>query len=419
MQKFLIRGGRQLSGSIKVSGSKNASLPILAASLLFNGTVIIHGVPRLCDVEVMREVMIHLGAKVSWLGNSSIKIDSSGIEKLEVPENLMRKMRASNLVLGSLIGRFRRAKISFPGGCNIGSRPMDLHLRGLSAMGTSIKEKTGYIIAAAPSLAGADIHLDFPSVGATENLMMASVLAGGRTAIFNAAKEPEIVDLQNFLNSMGAKVQGAGTDIIRVQGVTELHPTEYTIIPDRIEAGTHLIAAAITGSEITVENVIPEHLDPVIAKLREAGVEILTGEDFIQVKKGGRPKPVNIKTLPFPGFPTDMQPQFMAFLSLAEGVSIITETIFENRFKHVGELMRMGANIRVEGRVAVIKGVKSLNGAHVEATDLRAGAALVLAGLAAEETTVVDSIYHIDRGYEKLEEKYKGLGADIERVISR
>ncbi|HZK17710.1 MAG TPA: UDP-N-acetylglucosamine 1-carboxyvinyltransferase, partial [Clostridia bacterium] len=273
MQRILIRGGRRLSGSVKVSGAKNASLPILAASLLFDGAVVIHEVPRLHDVEVMKDVLTHLGARVSWVGNSTIKVDAGGVGKTEVPEDLMRSMRASNLVLGSLLGRAGRAMISFPGGCNIGLRPMDLHLRGLLQMGARITEVEGYIIAEAPSLTGADIHLDFPSVGATENLMMAAVLAKGTTNICNVAREPEIVDLQNFLNSMGAQISGAGTDIIRIRGVKGLHATEYKVIPDRIEAGTHTIAAAITGSEVTVENVIAGHIDPVIAKLREAGVE--------------------------------------------------------------------------------------------------------------------------------------------------
>jgi len=345
-----------------------------------------------------------------------VRIDASHVKPLEISEELMRKMRASGLVLGSLLARFGRASIPYPGGCNIGSRPMDLHLKGLAALGASIKDGAGIISAESRRLVGADIHLDVPSVGATENIMMSAVLANGVTMIRNAAKEPEIIDLQNFLNSMGAQITGAGTDVIRIKGVKVLRPPVHTVIPDRIEAGTYMVAAVITGGDVVIENVIPEHLEPVTAKLRETGARVSVGEDRVRVRGTERPVPVDIRTMPFPGFPTDMQPQMMALLAIASGVSIITETIFENRYKHVAELKRMGALIRVEGRTAIINGVSKIYGTHVEATDLRAGAALVLAGLAAEGQTVVEGTSHIDRGYEKLEEKYCSLGASIQRI---
>lgn len=406
-----------MRGKIQVSGSKNATLPILAACLLHGAPNVITGVPILKDVDTMCEVLTYLGAKVCREGDM-VRVDSTHVQNLEVGEELMRRMRASNLVLGPLVGRFRRARISYPGGCNIGSRPMNLHLKGLRAMGARIEERFGYITVEARQLVGAEIHLDVPSVGATENIMMAAVLARGTTIIRNAAKEPEIVDLQNFLNRMGARIKGAGTDVIRIEGVgvEHLSSVEHTVIPDRIEAGTHLVAAAITGGDVTVNNVIPEHLEPVLAKLREMGLEVEVGDDWVRVVARGRPRPADIKTLPYPGFPTDMQPQMMALATLARGTSIITETIFENRFKQVSELRRMGANIKVEGQTAIVKGVEKLSGASVVATDLRAGAALVLAALAAENGTILDGVEHIDRGYERLEQKYALLGARIMRV---
>lgn len=417
MQKFLIVGGNRLKGTIRASGSKNATLPVLAACILNASQSTIHDVPRLKDVTVMKDVLTYLGASVVCRGNTFI-VDSSNIQSVEISEDLMRRMRASNLVLGAMLGRFGRVKISYPGGCQIGSRPMNLHFKGLQAMGAVIKERYGYISAQAEKLTGADIHLDLPSVGATENLMMAAVLASGQTIIRNAAKEPEMVDLQNFLNKMGARVKGAGTDTIKIEGVrhSDLKEAEHTVIPDRIEAGTHLVAAAITGGEVTLTNVIPEHMEPLLAKMREAGICIITGDDYVSVRGGDRIRAVDIKTMPYPGFPTDMQPQMMALLTLAEGASIITETVFENRFKHVGELRRMGADIKVEGQSAIVKGVKKLSGAHLEASDLRAGAALVLASLAAENGTILENVTHIDRGYERLETKYNALGARIVRV---
>ncbi|MCF8010628.1 MAG: UDP-N-acetylglucosamine 1-carboxyvinyltransferase [Clostridiales bacterium] len=417
MHKFMIVGGNPLKGTIKVCGSKNSTLPILAACLLVEGQCYIKEVPRLRDVEVMKEVLMHLGAVVEC-SKDTVKVDAQNIKVTEVSEELMRKMRASNLVLGALIGRFCRAKISYPGGCNIGSRPMNLHIKGLKAMGAQVIEKFGYIIAETPKLKGADIHLDLPSVGATENLMMAAVLARGTTIIRNAAKEPEIIDLQNFLNRVGARIKGAGTTNIKIEGVEKLYPNEHTVIPDRIEAGTHMIAGAITMGNMTISNVIPEHVEPVIAKLKEAGVNIKTGDDWINVNASHRPKPVDIKTMPYPGFPTDMQPQFMSLLTLAEGTSVVTESVFENRYKHVMELRRMGANLKVEGQTSIIKGVKQLTGAQVEVSDLRAGAALVLAALAGEDGSVLENVEHIDRGYERIESKYNALGARIFRVHS-
>ena len=417
MEKFLIVGGNRLKGAIRTSGSKNASLPILAATILYGGISVIHEVPGLRDVTVMKDVLTYLGAKVRC-DNNTIEVDTSGIRTTEVSEELMRRMRASNLVLGALLSRFGQAKLSYPGGCQIGSRPMDLHLKGLSAMGATITEKYGYITATADKFTGADIHLDMPSVGATENIMMAAVLASGITVIRNAAKEPEIVDLQNYINSIGGRVKGAGTDTIKIEGVKQkdLRQAEHTVIPDRIEAGTHIVAAAIAGDDVVVTNVIPEHLEPLMAKLREAGVSMEAGDDWVRVRGAGRLKAVDLKTMPYPGFPTDMQPQMLALLCYARGTSVISETIFENRFKHVGELRRMGAEIKVEGQTAIVKGAGKLSGAFVEASDLRAGAALVLAALGADNGTVLENVTHIDRGYERLEAKYNALGARIIRV---
>lgn len=417
MQKYMILGGNRLQGEVRASGSKNASLPILAACIMSAGECIIHDVPHLNDVSVMMDVLQYLGAKVKREGYS-IYVDSRNIDTFDVSEDIMRRMRASNLVLGPMLARFKKVTISHPGGCNIGSRPMNFHLKGLQIMGASIKEKYGFITAECPVLTGMEIYLDMPSVGATENLMMAAVLAKGITLIKNAAKEPEIVDLQNFLNRMGADVKGAGTDVIKVKGVTSLKGAEHRVIPDRIEAGTHMIAAAITGGDVQITNVIPKHFEALTAKLREVGVEIAVGDDSVRVRGNPENIAVDIRTLPYPGFPTDMQPQFMALMSVARGTSIITETIFENRLKHVSEMRRMGADMKVEGYTTIIKGVPKLSGAVVEASDLRAGAALVLAALVAEAGTIIESIEHIDRGYERLEKKYSSLGARIIRVHS-
>lgn len=415
MGKLKVTGGYRLQGEVSVSGAKNAVLPIMAACLLTREPCIIYPVPGLKDVLVMRDLLEFLGARVE-LSSGQMQIQARDVVPREIPQELMRRLRASNLVLGPLLGRFHWARIAYPGGCDIGSRPMDLHLKGLAAMGAEIHESHGFIGARCARLGPADIQLDFPSVGATENLMMAAVLAEGTTIIRNAAKEPEIVDLQNFLNSIGARVKGAGLDTIRVDGVKQLGGAVHQLIPDRIEAGTHMVAAAITRGEVVVRNLIPEHVEALIAKLQEAGVEVEVHRDAVRVSSRGRPRAVNIKTMPYPGFPTDMQPQMVSLLALADGTSTVTENIFEKRFKYVDELRRMGAEIKVEGRMAVIIGVKGLSGAVVEATDLRAAAGLVLAGLAAENTTIVEDTAHLDRGYEGLDVKYNSLGARIERI---
>jgi len=418
MDRYVITGKQRLQGTVKTSGSKNASLPLMAATILAEGKTVLTGVPNITDILNMIEVLRNLGCKVKF-ENNEMTIDTSTLAKDTVDEELMRKMRASNLILGPMVAKNGRVKISRPGGCAIGTRPMDQHIKGLKLLGATIKEKHGYLEAAADKLRGAEIYFDVPSVGATENIMMAAVLAEGTTIIHNAAKEPEIVDLQNLLNKMGAKVRGAGTHVIYIEGVKSLHSTEHTVIPDRIEAGTHMIAAVMTEGDVVVENVVPEHVSPLIAKLRQGGADVRIDGDSVRVKHHGRFKSMDIKTLAYPGFPTDLQPQFLALLTIADGTSIVSETIFENRFQHVAELVRMGARITVEGRTAIIYGVPNLEGTFVEATDLRAGAALFLAALAAEEGTVLERVDHIDRGYENLEEKYRTLGAKLQRVVKR
>lgn len=417
MAEYEVVGGACLQGTIEVSGAKNAILPIMAASLLTTGTSVLSSVPQLQDVFMMGEVLKYLGAEVK-LEKNTMTIKGTNVVSTDVSEQLMRQLRASNLVMGALLSRFRWVRVAYPGGCNIGSRPMDLHLKGFAALGAEIFEKHGFIEAVADRLRGTEIHLDFPSVGATENLMVAATLADGVTTIRNAAKEPEIIDLQNYLNKLGAKIKGAGLDVIRIEGVKSLKSGEYALIPDRIEAGTHMLAAAITGGDLLLTNVIPEHVAPVTAKLKEAGTKVIAQGDTVRVFNKKRPKSVDCKTLPYPGFPTDMQPQFMALMAVADGTSIITESIFENRFKHVDELRRMGAQIKQEGKAVIIKGVDGLSGAVVEATDLRAGASLLLGGLVAENTTIIKNIHHLDRGYEKLEEKYQAVGAKIKRLGS-
>ncbi|GAB6179329.1 UDP-N-acetylglucosamine 1-carboxyvinyltransferase [Desulfotomaculum defluvii] len=417
-EKIIITGGKPLYGNIRVSGAKNAVLPILAASLLTTTQTRLLDVPNLADVGVICSVLEHLGAKIEK-SEGELHITVPSLNHIEAPYEYVRKMRASFLVMGPLLAREGKARISLPGGCAIGTRPIDLHLKGFSALGADICYGSGYIEATAKELTGSDIYLDFPSVGATENIMMAAVLAKGQTTIENAAEEPEIVDLANFLNSMGAKIKGAGTKVIRINGVPELSGTTHAVIPDRIEAGTYLVAAVMTQGDVVVENVIADHLKPIVAKLKEGGAEIIEEESKIRVRCQGKLKGVDIKTLPYPGFPTDMQAQFMTLMTVSEGTSIITETVFENRFMHVNELKRMGAKIKIEGRTAIVQGVKNLTGAEVKATDLRAGAAMILAGIAASGQTSVANIYHIDRGYEKLIEKLQGIGADICRVESR
>lgn len=416
MEKLIIRGGKRLYGTIKVSGAKNAVLPIIAASLLGSTPSTLEEIPNLEDVHTIAEVLTQLGVPVQY-SPGVLQVDSRDIQTCEAPYELVRKMRASFLVMGPLLSRVGQARISLPGGCAIGTRPIDLHLKGFEALGAEIVQGHGYIEASAPQgLNGARIYLDFPSVGATENIMMAASMAKGQTVIENPAEEPEIVDLATYLNAMGARIRGAGTNVIKIDGVSELHGACHAVIPDRIEAGTYMVAAAMTGGDIRLENVISEHLKPVIAKLKEAGVEI--DEDLlgVRVRRNEPFRAVDIKTLPYPGFPTDMQAQFMAMLTIAKGTSVVTETVFENRFMHVDELKRMGANIKIDGRVAVIEGVGNLTGCPVKATDLRAGAALVLAGLTASGATEVGYLHHIDRGYENLVEKFQSLGADLERI---
>lgn len=414
-EKIIVTGGNRLHGKITVSGAKNAVLPILVSTLLTEGTCCIYDVPALADVETVGEVLTHLGCKINKASKNNLIIDASGVDKWEAPYEYVRKMRASVLVMGPLLARLGKARISLPGGCAIGTRPIDLHIKGLEALGANISLDHGYIEATAERLKGTKIYLDFPSVGATENIMMAASLAEGITIIENAAEEPEIVDLANFLNSMGAKIKGAGTKIIKIEGVERLHDTTHTVIPDRIEAGSYMVAAAITQGDLLLENVIIDHLKPVVAKLREAGVEIFEEAGGVRVINKEQINAVDVKTLPYPGFPTDMQAQFMALMSVAQGTSVISETVFENRFMHADELKRMGADIKIEGRSAIIEGV-NLSGAPVKATDLRAGAALILAGLVAEGETEISCIHHIDRGYEDIVEKLQAVGAKIRRV---
>lgn len=417
MERLIVKGGNRLVGTVKTSGAKNAVLPIIAASILGTSPSRLDEIPALEDVRTICAVLECLGIKVDASEPHTLKIDSREITSCEAPYELVRSMRASFLVMGPLLARKGYARISQPGGCAIGTRPIDLHLKGFEALGVKIEQGHGYIDASAPEgMTGANIYLDFPSVGATENIMMAAAMANGTTVLENPAEEPEIVDLANYLNQMGARVRGAGTNVITIEGVSELHGVQHSVIPDRIEAGTYMIAAAMTGGDVIIENVLPEHQKPLIAKLREAGALVEEDIDRIHVVGSGRLKAVDIKTLPYPGFPTDMQAQMMAMLSVAEGRSKITETVFENRFMHVVELNRMGANITTEGRSAVITGPAHLTGCTVRATDLRAGAAMILAGLVAEGATEICDIYHIDRGYEEIAAKLTRLGADIKRV---
>ena len=419
MEKLIIHGGNRLEGRVKISGAKNAVLPIIAATLLGqDAPSLLDEVPALEDVHTITEVLKKLGVKAEFDETKhQLKVDSTVIGSCEAPYDLVRKMRASFLIMGPLLARCGQAKISLPGGCAIGTRPIDLHLKGFEALGADIKIGHGFIEATAPEgLKGAKIYLDFPSVGATENILMAASMAEGQTILENPAQEPEIVDLANYLNVMGAKIRGAGTNVIKIDGVPKLMGRDYTIIPDRIEAGTYMVAAAMTKGDVYIENAISEHLKPVIAKLKEAGVTIEEDVNGIRVVCNKRTKAVDIKTMPYPGFPTDMQAQFMAMLAVSEGTGLVTETVFENRFMHVDELKRMGSNIKIDGRTSVVEGVETLMGCQVKATDLRAGAAMVLAGLVAEGETQVGYIHHIERGYDNLVDKLVGLGADICRV---
>jgi UDP-N-acetylglucosamine 1-carboxyvinyltransferase len=417
LEKIIVRGGQRLYGTVKVEGAKNAVLPVLAATLLASdGKSVIRDVPTLSDVYTINEVIRNLNAEVAF-DNNIVVVDASRVLKEEAPFEYVRKMRASVLVMGSLLARNGRARVALPGGCAIGSRPIDQHLKGFEAMGAKVKVGNGFIEAEVDGrLKGAKIYLDFPSVGATENIMMAATLAQGTTIIENVAKEPEIVDLANFLNKMGASVKGAGTGTLRIEGVDVLFGADHAIIPDRIEAGTFMVAAAITGGDVLVRGAVPEHLSSLIAKMEEMGVEIHEEEDGVRVIGPDRLKAVDIKTMPHPGFPTDMQSQMMALLLRAEGTSMITETVFENRFMHVEEFRRMNADIKIEGRSVILNGPSNLQGAEVSATDLRAAAALILTGLVSEGMTRVTELKHLDRGYVDFHGKLAGLGADIERI---
>ena len=417
MDKLIISGGAPLSGDVRIAGAKNAALPILAATLLADGKMTVGNVPHLHDITTTMELLGRMGVHLVIDERMRIEVDTSTIRDFYAPYELVKTMRASILVLGPLLARFGKAEVSLPGGCAIGSRPVNLHIDGLRAMGADIEVEGGYIRASAKRLKGARLVLDVVTVTGTENLMMAAALADGVTVIENAAREPEVVDLANCINKMGGKISGAGTDTITIEGVETLVGTDYTVLPDRIETGTYLVAAAISGGSIRVKDTAPSLVDATLHKLREAGAEIESGDDWITLDmKGKRPKAVNVHTAPYPAFPTDMQAQFTALNAVAEGVGVITETVFENRFMHVQEMQRMGANIKLEGNTAICAGVERLTGAPVMATDLRASASLVLAGLVAEGETVVDRIYHIDRGYENIEEKLEGLGARIRRV---
>ncbi len=419
MDKLIISGGAPLRGEIRISGAKNAVLPILAATLLADDTVTIANVPHLHDVTTTMELLGRMGVDLVVDEQMNIEVDPRTINTFEAPYDLVKTMRASILVLGPLVARYGAADVSLPGGCAIGSRPVNMHVKGLQALGADISVENGYIKARAKRLVGNRLVMDMVTVTGTENLMMAAALASGESIIENAAREPEVVDLANFINKMGGKIEGAGTDTIYVQGVENLRGTEYRVMPDRIESGTYLVAAAISGGRIKLKDTRPDIMDAVLQSLREAGAKITLGEDWIELDmEGRRPRSVDIRTAPYPAFPTDMQAQFSALNAVADGVGTITETVFENRFMHVHEMQRMGADIRVEGNTAIIRGVKRLTAAPVMATDLRASASLVLAGLVAEGDTVVDRIYHIDRGYECIEEKLAQLGAKIRRVPS-
>lgn len=418
MEQYVIKGGNPLVGEVEIGGAKNAALAIISAAVMTDETITIENLPNVRDINVLLNAISDIGAKVDRLDTHTVKMNGSFIHNLVVDNEYIRKIRASYYLLGALLGKYKHAEVALPGGCDIGSRPFDLHLKGFRALGATVDIRHGLVVADAKQLKGTHIYLDKVSVGATINIMMAAAMAEGKTTLENAAKEPHVVDAANFLNSMGANIRGAGTDVIRIVGVEKLHKTEYSIIPDQIEAGTFMCAAAATRGDIMVKNVIPKHLEATTAKLEEIGCQVEEFDDAVRVVANKRLTRTHVKTMPYPGYPTDMQPQFAVALTLAEGTSIVTESIFENRFKYADELSRMGANIKVEGNTAIIDGVEKLTGARVSAPDLRAGAALVIAGLAAEGFTVVDDIVYIQRGYERFEDKLRSLGAEIERVSS-
>lgn len=414
MDKIVIVGGQKLKGEVRISGAKNAALPILASSLLVDGWNTFHNIPDLLDIKTIKKLLRSLGVEME--GGETLRINAGGITQCEASYDLVRTMRASILVLGPLVARRGEAWVSLPGGCAIGARPVNLHIKALRELGAEVILKDGYVEAKASRLKGAEIYFDISTVTGTENIMMAATLAKGTTRLKNAAREPEIVNLAKVLTGMGARIHGAGSDVITIEGVESLHPTEAEVITDRIEAGTFLIAAGITGGNIRIIGCDPSHLDALIAKLQDTGMSIDTTKDGLRVKGGGILRSVDVKTLPYPGFPTDLQAQIMALMAVANGLSVITETVFENRFMHVSEMMRMGADVVIQGKSAIVRGVPKLHGAPVMATDLRASASLILAGLAAEGTTVLSRVYHIDRGYQQIEKKLSALGADIRRI---
>ncbi len=416
MEQYMVEGGNPLVGEVEIGGAKNAALAILAASVMTDETVLIENMPDVRDTNILLQAMQSIGVIVERVDRHSVKINASLIHELVIEDDYIKKIRASYYLLGALLGKYNKAEVALPGGCNIGSRPIDQHIKGFKALGADVRIEHGLIITEAEKLKGSHLYMDVVSVGATINVMMAAAMADGMTIIENAAKEPHVVDLANFLNSMGANIKGAGTDVIRIRGVERLHKTEYTIIPDQIEAGTFMFAAAATRGDVTVKNVIPKHLESISAKLMEIGCEVEESDDAVRVVASRPLNHTHVKTLPYPGFPTDMQPQITVALGLSQGTSIVTESIFENRFKYVDELTRMGANIKVEGNTAIIDGVGRYTGASITAPDLRAGAALVIAALAAEGISTVDDIRYIERGYENFPEKLRGLGAMIEKV---
>jgi UDP-N-acetylglucosamine 1-carboxyvinyltransferase len=418
MEQYVIKGGNPLVGEVEIGGAKNAALGILAAAIMTDETVLIDNMPDVNDTNVMLEAIAGIGATVQRVDRHTVKINGGTIRDLNIEYEFIKKIRASYYLLGALLGKYKRAEVALPGGCNIGSRPIDQHLKGFRALGADVDIERGKIVAEADHLRGTHLYFDVVTVGATINVMMAAAMADGVTIMENVAKEPHVVDVANFLNSMGANIRGAGTDVIRIRGVKSLHKTEYSIIPDQIEAGTFMFAAAVTQGDVTVKNVIPKHLDATISKLIDIGCEIRESDDAVRVVANKRLRCTQVKTLPYPGYPTDMQPQIGVALALAKGTSTITESIFENRFKYLDELARMGANIKIEGNSATIEGVKKLSGARISALDLRAGAALCIAGLATDGITVIDDIKYIQRGYERFEEKLQSLGGMIERVAS-
>ena len=416
MEHLVINGQKQLSGEISISGAKNAVVAIIPAAIMAKGKCVIENLPSIEDVTNLIDILTNIGAECELKGDNTLIIDSTNVNQYCATYESVKKIRASYYLMGALLGRFKKAEVAMPGGCNFGTRPIDQHLRGFKSLGADYTIQHGVVKLSAEKLVGSHIYLDMPSVGATINIMLAATKAEGVTVIENAAKEPHIVDTANFLNMIGAKIKGAGTDVIKITGVSELHGAEYMIIPDQIEAGTYMIAAAMAGGDVTIKNIIPKHMDPLSAKLQDMGCKHEEGDDSIRVISDGQLKPTTVKTMAYPGFPTDLQPQMVALLCATSGTSILTENVWENRFQYVNELKRLGGNITVEGRVAVVEGVKQLMGAEVNATDLRAGAALVIAGLAAKGTTTIGNIKYIDRGYEKIEHKLRGVGADIKRV---